>query len=149
MNGFRVIQTTEEEFYNDDTVGLTYAISKEGNDTIRYLNITLKEWGKMEDGRSFFLKFKDNTILELKNIRDQVAHPVAGRLAMCLQPRYVVTIEQLDLICKGEVVKLRFEQGDNLVDRKIKKNKFSKIVKNCRIAIDNARKGERDKLKDF
>ena len=154
LDGSRSIQTTEEEFYDDDTVGLTYEISKEGNDTTRYLNITLEDWGKMEAGRSFFLKFKDNTILELKNIIDQKAHPLSGHLgmfgpAMGLQPVFIVTREQLDLICKGEVVKLRFDQGNDIIDRKIKKNIFSKIVKNCRDAIEKTRKGGRDLLEGF
>lgn len=153
MNGTRTIVTTEEEFYDDETVGMSFVISP-SNDTICYINVTLEDWGKMEVGRSFFLKFKDGSIMELKNIKNQIAHPVPGHFgflgpALCLQPSYIVTKEQLEKICNNEVIKLRFEQGDDLLDRKIKKNKFSRIIMNCCNILHGRSIEKRDILKGF
>ena len=152
-NGTRTIVTTEEEFYDDETVGMTFVISPKG-DTICYINVTIEDWGKMEVGRSFFLKFKDGAIMELTNIKNQIAHPVANHWgflgpALCLQPAYIVTMEQVKQICNNEVVKLRFEQGDDLLDRKIKKNKFSRIIKNCYGLLHGKNADKRDILKGF
>jgi hypothetical protein len=153
LDNTRTIVTTEEEFYDDETVGMTYYIGKNNKDTLRVINITIEEWGKMEEGRSFLLKFKDGSILELKNIKNQTAHPVAGHWGMgpvmCLQPAFIVTEDQLNKICEGEVVKLRFEQGDDIVDKKLKKNKFSTLIRNCRKVLNEAGSQQRDLRKDF
>ena len=152
-NRTRTIVTTEEEFYDDETVGMTFVISPK-SDTICYINVTIEDWGKMEVGRSFFLKFKDGSIMELTNIKNEIAHPVAGHFgflgpAMCLQPAYIVSLEQVKQICDNEVVKLRFEQGDDLLDRKIKRNRFSKIIKNCVALLNGNQVEKRDILKGF
>lgn len=152
-NGTRTIVTTEEEFYDDETVGMSFVISPKG-DTICYINVTIEDWGKMEVGRAFFLKFKDGSIMELTNIKNQFAHPVPGHFgflgpAMCLQPSYIVSMEQLNQICNNEVVKLRFEQSDDLLDRKIKRNRFSKIIKNCVALLNGKQVEKRDILKGF
>ncbi len=154
LDGSRILVTSEEEFYDDETVGMTYLISSNKRDTIRIINITLEDWGKMEKGRSFFLKFKDGSIMELKNEIDQIAHPVSGHFAMfgpamCLQPQFVVTNEQLEQIISKEVIKLRFEQGDDLLDRKIKKNIISRIIKNCVEILEDSSSKQIDKLKGF
>lgn len=145
--GKRTIITDEGSFANNQSVGISYIINSV--DTTIFLNFTLEDRGILEEGRKLLIKFKDDSILELENIIGQTARILPGRIGMLggpvwgLRPRYVLTQKQLDELCTKEVVKLRFEQNDDVLDYKIRRNKFTKILHKCREAIlhaDEARK---------
>lgn len=155
MNGNRTIITDEDEFDEDNTIGLKYTIlASSKNDTIISICFTIEDWGNMEKGRKLLLKFQDNSIMELTNSVDEFRHPLAGHLsmfgpAMGIQPQFIVTKQQLDDIISKKVVKLRFEQADDTIDIKVKKNKVSKILSECLSSIQKISGKEKNLYEGF
>lgn len=149
-DGVRTIVTDERGFYDEESVGLTYVISPDGSDSLRILNFTIEDLGRMEKGRVLLIKLDNGHVIELHNDTDTYSHAVVRHPGgifplMCIRPQFVVTRQQLDMICSHRVVKLRFEQHDGNIDKIVRNNRFSEAVYKCRRAIG----GKADVYKNF
>lgn len=151
QDGSRTIISDDDEFKDDQSVCMIYEISKESMVLYKFIRFTIEDHGKMEAGRSLLIKFDDESVMELKNYINVYAHPVGSHWgAMCIQPMFAVTDEQLDTICSKNIVKLRFEQADDIIDIKVKRNKLSKLILRCRTDIETLlSKKKRDIHSDF
>ena len=132
-DGSRIIITKNKNIYTEWTsaaaMSLAYIHTPSGED-IYQIALCLNE-GKMqfEKGRKLLVKFKDNTMMELVNcerIGPADYHVDMTQLGpdYYTYPKYIVSVEDLQKIINGEVVKIRIENDLEFFDRIIKKNKF-------------------------
>lgn len=146
-NGNRTIITDEEEFSGDHEVRMIYYIPDGSEVPVKIIKFKIEDNGRMEKDRLLIVKFDDDSTLELKNRKD-----VFSRFCfpdMVIEPEFEVTNEQLDMLCNKIAVKVRFEQHNDLLDFKIKRNKLSKLLKQCRANLDAALKKKRDVRANF
>ena len=116
------------------------------------ITLTLNE-GQMTiaKGRKLLLKFKDESVMELENVREielidnKLEHSRTTSYYL-VYPQYVVTEEQLDKIMNNEVIKLRIENNVEFLDRTIKKNRFSQGIKKAYEDIQNQLKSTNNSL---
>lgn len=145
--GNRTIITDEEEFSGDHEVRMIYFIPNGSEVPVKIIKFNIEDNGKMEKGRLLIIKFDDDSTMELKNRKDVFSH---FRFPdMVIEPEFEVTDEQLDKLCNENAVKVRFEQHNDLLDFKIKRNKLSKLLKQCRANLDEALKKKRDVRANF
>lgn len=146
-NGNRTIITDEGEFGNDHEVRMVYEIPKGAEKPTKLLDFLIEDNGKMEKGRLLLIKFEDGSVMELKNRAD--VYPHFRFPHMVIEPMFVVTDEQLDQICTKNVVKVRFEQDNDMIDVNVKRNKMSKFITKCRAYLDEALNNKRDVRANF
>lgn len=153
-DGSRWIVTDNNNLYVgwDKSAGfnLSYSLKANGEETYE-ITLCLDE-GKMqfEKGRKLLIKFKDGSIMELKN--NKKIGPTDYKYlskSYLTYPQYSVTEEEIQKIINGEATKIRVENDMEFFDRDIKKNKFSKGLKNAFEAIKAKKETKNDIYEGF
>lgn len=156
-DGSRVIISDESNIYTGWTNAAAMSLSYMFTDGLEVYSITLcLNEGKMqfEKGRKLLLKFKDNTTMELVN-RDHIGpadyeyRVTSVGTDYYTYPKYSVSVEDIQKIINGEVVKIRIENDIEFFDRDIKKNKFSKALKKAFDAISSRKTVKNDVYEGF
>jgi hypothetical protein len=151
-DGSRWILTENSNLYtgwtNAAAFNLSYTLKVNGEETYE-ITLCLNE-GKMqfEEGRKLLIKFKDGSMMELKNNRkigpaDYKYNVTSTGTDYFTFPQYSITEEEIQKIIDGEAIKIRIENDVEFFDRTIKKNKFSKGMKKAYEAI-KAKKGTKN-----
>lgn len=157
-DGSRFIITQNSNIYtrwtNAAAFNLSYNLKVNGEEYYE-MTLCLNE-GKMrfEEGRKLLIKFKDDSILELKNNKkigpaDYKYQVSSSGTSYFTFPRYLITEEEIQKIINGEVVKIRVENDIEFFDRDIKKNKFSKGMKTAFEAIQARKQTKNDVYEGF
>lgn len=127
---------------------LSYSLKVNGEETYE-ITLCLNE-GKMqfERGRKLLIKFKDGSMMELKNNQkigpaDYEYETSSFGTSYYTFPQYSITEEEIQKIIDGVAIKIRIENDVEFFDRDIKKNKFSKGMKTAYEAI-KAKKGTKN-----
>lgn len=157
-DGSRFIITDNSNIYtawsSAAAMNLSYTLTASGDENYQ-ITLCLNE-GKMQfdEGRKLLIKFKDNSIMELINC-DHIG-PADYKYSVNKYstsyftfPKYNVTVDEIQKIASGEVVKIRIENNIEYFDREIKKNKFSKAVKNAFDAINTRKTVKNDVYEGF
>lgn len=157
-DGSRWIVTKNSNIYtgwnNAAALNLTYILAVNGEETYE-ITLCLNE-GKMqfEEGRKLLIKFKDDSMMELKNNRkigpaDYKYNVTSTGTDYYTFPQYPITEEEIKKIIAGEVIKIRVENDIEFFDRNIKKNKFSKGIKTAYEAIKAKKETKNDVYEGF
>lgn len=157
-DGSRWILTENSNLYtgwtNAAAFNLSYTLKVNGEETYE-ITLCLNE-GKMqfEEGRKLLIKFKDDSMMELKNNKkvgptDYKYQTSRTGTSYFTFPHYSITEEEIQKIIDGEVVKIRIENDIEYFDRDIKKNKFSKAMKNAYEAIKAKKETKNDVYEGF
>lgn len=157
-DGSRYIMSSYYNLYKgwDYAAGFRLSYVESPDDDSYYrITVSLNE-GKMQFdlGRKLLLKFKDNSILELKNVdeigpADYEYDVTSSGTNYYTYPKYLITEEEIEKIINGEVIKIRIENNIEFFDREIKKNKFSKNLKIMYEAIKAKRETQNDVYQNF
>lgn len=155
-DGSRILLTKDFRMYDFKLIfcgfgSLSFTKMPDGRD-MYCIFLTLNE-GEMtiDKGRKLLLKFKDETVMELENVKDielidnKLEHSRTTSYYL-VSPQYPVTKEQLEKIMKNEVIKLRIENDVEFLDRTIKKNRFSQGIKKAYEDIHNKVKSTNNSL---
>lgn len=160
-DGSRILISNEYSIYSKMGLTTTYfakfrlgCISTQ--DSILYqINLNISE-GKLqiEEGRKILFKFDDGSIMELSNIKrigptDYTYSVSQYGTTYYVHPTYSITEKQIQQIINGNVVKVRIEHDLDVVDKEIKKNKFSKHLKEAFNNISKALQKNKDIYSDF
>ncbi len=157
-DGSRFILTENSNIYkgwtNAGAFNLCYTLKVNGEEDYD-MTLCLNE-GKMqfEEGRKLLLKFKDGSMMELKNhekigptdYKYQVSSIGTSYFTF---PKYILTVEEIQKIIDGEVIKIRIENDVEFFDRDIKKNKFSKGMKKAFESINAKKTTKNDVYEGF
>lgn len=157
-DGSRWIVTDNTNLYtgwtNAAAFNLSYSLKVNGEESYE-ITLCLNE-GKMqfEEGRKLLIKFKDGTMMELKNNKkigpaDYKYQTSRSGTSYFTFPHYSVTEEEIQKIIDGEAIKIRVENDIEFFDRDIKKNKFSKGLKNAYEAIKAKKETKNDVYEGF
>lgn len=157
-DGSRWIVSENSNIYtgwsNAAAFNLSYDLKVNGEETYE-ITLCLNE-GKMqfEEGRKLLIKFKDGSMMELKNNKkigptDYKFQTSKYGTSYFTFPHYSVTEEEIQKIIDGEVIKIRIENDIEFFDRDIKKNKFSKGMKKAYDAIIAKKKTKNDVYEGF
>ena len=157
-NGSRFIITKHKNIYTEWTsaaaMSLSYMLTSGGDENYQ-ISLCLNE-GKMQfdKGRKLLIKFKDNSIMELVNSvhigpADYKVDITRFGTDYYTYPTYNVSVEDIQKIINGEVVKIRVENNLEFFDRNIKKNKFSTVIKNAFEAINSRKTVKNDVYEGF
>ena len=157
-DGSRWIVTDNTNLYkgwtNAAAFNLSYSLKVNGEETYE-ITLCLNE-GKMqfEEGRKLLIKFKDGSMMELKNNKkigpaDYKYQTSSSGTSYFTFPHYSVTEEEIQKIIDGEAIKIRVENDIEFFDRDIKKNKFSKGLKNAYEAIKAKKETKNDVYEGF
>ena len=157
-DGSRWIVTDNTNLYsgwtNAAAFNLSYNLKVNGEETYE-ITLCLNE-GKMqfEEGRKLLIKFKDGSMMELKNNKkigpaDYKYQTSRSGTSYFTFPHYSVTEEEIQKIIDGEAIKIRVENDVEFFDRDIKKNKFSKGLKNSYEAIKAKKETKNDVYEGF
>lgn len=157
-DGSRWIVTDNTNLYkgwtNAAAFNLSYSLKVNGEESYE-ITLCLNE-GKMqfEEGRKLLIKFKDGSMMELKNNKkigpaDYKYQTSSSGTSYFTFPHYSVTEEEIQKIIDGEAIKIRVENDIEFFDRDIKKNKFSKGLKNAYEAIKAKKETKNDVYEGF
>lgn len=157
-DGSRWIVTDNTNLYtgwtNAAAFNLSYSLKVNGEESYE-ITLCLNE-GKMqfEEGRKLLIKFKDGSMMELKNNQkigpaDYKYQTSSSGTSYFTFPHYSVTEEEIQKIIDGEAIKIRVENDIEFFDRDIKKNKFSKGLKNAYEAIKAKKETKNDVYEGF
>ena len=92
----------------------------------------------IEKGRKLLVKLENDSIIESYN---EFSHSTNSS--------YLLSEEQIKKILNGNVVKIRIERDVDVIDKEIRKNKFSKRVKEAYDNIIKALQTSKDIYSDF
>ncbi len=158
-DGSRSIITKSKYLYNNfnDAALIQlgcFKFSERGEQYIQfYLYITLDdEIMQIDIGRKLLIKFSDGSIMELRNCRE--ASPINYHVTWfgtnCyLQPKYILTENQLREIISNDAIKLRIENNKGYIDKQVKKNRLSKLLGSMYKDIQKALSVQKDIYSDF
>lgn len=157
-DGGRLISTGYTNLYrhmvNAAAFNLSYTLTADSIEGY-FLTICLNE-GKMQFGRGkkLLIKFADNSMMELENSTEIGPADYEYKVSQYgtnyfTYPQYDINVEQIKRIINGEVVKKRIENDIEYFDRDIKKNKFSKGLKELFEAIDARKQAKNNVYEGF
>lgn len=158
LDGTRFIVSKRKSVYSlrmkGADVGLAYIRTSLGDESYQ-IDLYLDE-GKMgfDIGRRLLIKLKDDTVIELKNCveigpGDYKYEEIMFAPHYYTNPMYIVSLEDLQKIINGEVVKIRIENNIEFFDRNIQWNKFSKALKKAFDAINSRKTVKNDVYEGF
>ena len=144
-DGRRILISQDYTFYRDVITG-DYAdfnlscTAVDGKKSFYiYFNICDKYKSvRIDKGKKLLIKLENDSILELSN-----------NLSFSKNSSYSLSEEQIEKIVNGKVVKIRIDRNVDMIDKEIKKNKFSKRVKEAYNAIIVALQTKKDIYTDF
>ena len=126
------------DFYVDDIKTRFYSLSFVLNDGIF----------EIMKGSKLLIKLETDEIIELSAAGDVLKDYDMLRSGL-VRPVYLIAKEDLQKISMTPVVKIRIETTAGMIDHEIKKNKFSKGIKESLILIDNKLKENKNIYSDF
>ncbi|MBR6118429.1 MAG: hypothetical protein IKQ11_06210 [Paludibacteraceae bacterium] len=103
---------------------------------------------EIEKGSKLLLKLENDEVIELEAFEDVLKDAFMIRSGS-VQPQYLIPMESLSKLTTGNVVKIRIETSNGIIDRKIKGNKFSKGVLESVTLINKAFQKKKDVYSDF
>ena len=130
-DGSRTIITKEKWINGNESASIGCIISPDGKNSVYVLIMKVHKM-EIDEGRKLLLKFKDESIMELKNRKkigplDYVWWSYLTSRICSVLPEYVLMEEDIDKIIQNDVVKMRLENNIEYIDLKCKK--FSKVIK--------------------
>lgn len=99
-------------------------------------------------GSKLLIKLENGEIIELSAMIDVLKDYNMIRTGL-VSPTYLISKEDIQKISTNPVVKIRIETAIGMIDHDIKKNKFSKGIKESIVLIDNQLKTAKDIYSDF
>ena len=109
-----------------------------------YLTINLPG-GQISKDRKLLIKLDNGSTMELHNTDDAYYDYQRG----IVRPNYSLTIDEIKRIIEGQVVKIRIETDLDKIDKNIKKNRFSKGLKEAFEAIQKQKQTKNDLYEGF
>lgn len=157
----RIVVSDTETLYSRlmdaGTFHLSFAKSLTNEDIkIWTLHMSLYE-GKMtiDKDRLLLIKFKDGTIMELKNVAKigktdyEYRVTFSNRIEYYVEPSYELSEKDLLKLCKNDILKIRIENDMSYFDRKIDSWKFKKRINKMYNQIKGTLNSSNDVRKGF
>jgi len=101
------------------------------------LKILVGSYVSVEEDADFIIKFSDNSTLILKNHKYISAGLGDGAIGMLgseapgINPRFILTKEQLETLAKKEIIKIRLYLNDGYIETELKSNKATVFKEHC------------------
>ena len=135
-DGSRVLITKNYNlFYEYPARDVQFGLGFVVKDTLRISQITLRIGGdiKIDNDNKLLFKLEDESIVELWNYSNKYS-----------VPSYLIKENDIVKLINGNVTKVRIEHSLGVVDKEIKKNSFSKKLKEAYDNIVEALKNKKD-----